>query len=268
MANLIAAILVISLAWWLLKTIVPALAVVVVLVGGCYVIYRFLFWITHRRPLTEDEMERLSSARRVASINKTYSFTHNVVRVNPDYRASLNKEGRWDRVSIPLGETLSLLTQMLRYKRHEWSVWCIADETECKYVWANKGDDNVSCYFKGSMAVVAALAETSRCNTLIHMHNHPHTQERTWNLLSPSETDLETLQHMSQVCEGIGLNFVDALCSQGKFIVFGWAFPDQYYPAGSSVEEVRIENGISKAQNFRLHTELAKIRNEKISIAK
>lgn len=268
MANLIAAILVIALVWWLLKKIVPVLAVVALVVGTCYVIFKFLFWLTHRRPLTEDEMERLSSARRVAAINSTYSFTHDVVHVNPDYRASLDKEGRWDRVSIPLGETLSLLTQMLRYKRHEWSVWCIADETECKYLWANKGDDNESCYFKGSMAVVGALAEASKCNTLIHMHNHPHTEERTWNLLSPSETDMETLNHMSPICDGLGLNFVDALCSQGKFIVFGWSFPDQYYPTGSSVEEVRIENGISKEQNFRLHTELARIRNEKISIAK
>lgn len=231
-----------------------------------WLIYKLLYWFTHRRPLTQDEVAQLSKARRILYINSHFNFVRTAVGVNPQYRASLNANGRWDKVSIPLNETLALLTQLLRYKRHEWSVWCLCDDMTCKYIWANKGDDNESCYFKGSMVALYALAIEEKCTTLIHMHNHPHTQDIYWNLLSPSETDLKTLQHQKENCEKVGINYIDALCSQGSFIIFGYLFPKDFVPPETSIDEIQSENGLSKKKNYSLHKELKKIKRIDINI--
>lgn len=242
----------------------PLLTVLFILIlsGACY---KFAFWITHQRPLNEDEIKELSSSRRIKYINERFQFTHGVVGVNPSYRASLNADGRWDRIDIPIKELPSLVSQLLRYKRHEWSLWCLCDDLHCKLLWANKGYDNQSCYFKGSMEQLAILAVQEGCSTLIHMHNHPHTQERYGNLLSPSTADLETLESMKEFCETVGLNFIDGICSQGEFKIFGCSFPDNYFPDDSSVDIIKNQNGISKKRNYQLHKELKKTRKIKLS---
>lgn len=228
------------------------------------VIYRFLFWLTHRRPLAESEIKQLSECRRAVYISKIFQFTHEKTKVNPAYRSSLDKEGRWDRIDIPLRETPSLITELLRYKRHEWFVWCLADEEKSRFIWANKGDDNESCYFKGSISQLVALAKAANCSTVIHFHNHPHTAEITWNLLNPSMQDLKTLENMSGRFGAEGMNYISALCSQGGFIVYGSSFASQYYPKGTSTAEIEKENGISQWNNYKLHRELQKHRKAKI----
>lgn len=227
-----------------------------------------VFRIIHRRPLLDNEIEMLSQARRKAYINELFAFSHQPASVNPEYRASLSHEGRWDRVDVELKKTLSLLTELLKYKRHEWSVWCLANDTRCMYLWANKGWDNSSCFFKGSMVQLVALAKSTGCTTLIHMHNHPHTADRTWNLLRPSDTDLQSLSSMQDICDEAGLNYIDALCSQGKYIIFGFSFFDGYYPTGTRVEDIAAENGLSEKSNYSLHKELRKIKNVKINLLK
>lgn len=235
-----------------------------ILLFAFFIAKEIIFWCTHRRPLSDEEVKSLSEARRCVEINKIFQFTHNQVKVNPTFRSSLDREGRWDKIDVELNQTPALITEMLRYKRHEWSIWCLTNEQKCKFLWANKGDDNESCYFKGSIPGLISLATHSDCNTVIHFHNHPHTADRTWNLLSPSDQDMRTLKAMSETFENGGLNYISALCSQGKYIIYGSMFYSGYYPPGTSMNEVRKENDVSEKQNYRLHKELRKIKKAKI----
>lgn len=255
---------------WIKENIEAIAGLFYVLIGAVviYALVRIIdsvvFKMTHKRPLSDEEVELLSKARRNAYINELFAFSHQPKPINPEYRSSLNREGRWDKIDIELKHTLAILTELLKYKRHEWSVWCLANDSRCIYLWANKGWDNSSCYFKGSMHQLIDLANATGCTTLIHMHNHPHTADRTWNLLSPSDTDLQTFSGMKDTCNEAGLNFVDALCSQGKYIIYGFSFYEGYYPAGTRVEDIAAENGIDEKSNYILHKELRKIKNTKI----
>ena len=252
-----------GLIYWIAQAAIIAWPIIAAVIC-VYIIKEIVFWRTHRRPLSNEEVKLLSEARRCAEINKIFQFTHEKVKVNPKYRSSLVNEGRWDRIDFATKNTPDLITELLRYKRHEWSVWCLTDEEKCKYIWANKGDDNESCYFKGSIPGLISLAAHSNCNTVIHFHNHPHTADRTWNLLSPSEQDLKTLKAMGETFENCGLNYISALCSQGKYIIYGNMFYSGYYPPGTSQNEVRKENDVSEKQNYRLHKELRKNKKTKI----
>ena len=228
-------------------------------------VYSFVFWLTHRKPLTDEQVAALAEARKCNYINTHFCFSENGFKINPKYRESLNKEGRWDRVSISYPVIGSAIAELLRFKRHEWSIMILANEKEAKYIWANKGDDNSSCYSKANFLHLLMLANTNECNTVLHFHNHPHTQERYWNLLVPSETDLKTLKTLTDYFNKAGLNFIDGIVSQGKYTIFGYGFSPEYRPKGTTVEEISLENNKSKKGNYKLHRELKKNKYTKIS---
>ena len=211
-----------------------------------------------KKPLTEEEIARLSEIRRIKYINDHFVFLHRDIVSNPRYRESLNTSGRWDCISIDYRSVFFFLADLLKYKRHEWFIYVLSDEHEAKLLWANKGDDNSSCYYLGSNDQLVELAKANDCNTVICFHNHPHTQDRYWNLLSPSETDINTFERLSDFYNERGLNFIDGLCSQGKYSVYGQSFSYDYIPPGCSIREIANENAVTNKGNRRLRKELRK----------
>ena len=230
-----------------------------------YLIYEFIFWKTHQRPLSKEEVFKLSNIRKVRYINEHFKFSRNTYNINPNYRSCLNKSGRWDNISIPNHNILSFLTALLKYKRHEWWVYLLADDNTGRLVWANKGPNNESCYFTGNILTVLNLAKKHNCHTVIHIHNHPHTLERYWNLLSPSDTDLETSKKLKDFCNSHNLNFINAVCSQGSFLIYDYCF-DSFFPKGSSQSEIFSENNLSPRNNYILHKEIRKWGKIKIDL--
>lgn len=228
-----------------------------------FILYKIWQDKKDREPLSDVEIKRLSEARRADYINSHFRIDTTRATVNPRYRESLAKFGRWDKVSIEYSKICPLITDLLKYKRHEWSVWVLANEHEGKFIWANKGDDNESCYFMGDMAYLIELAHDNDCNTVIHFHNHPHTQDRYWNLLSPSKTDIDTLEKMKVRFDAAKLNYISGLCSQGRFIIYGQMFYSSFYPGNSKTASiVAVING--EKANKELHKELRRIGNTKI----
>ncbi len=209
-------------------------------------LFSILFWLTHRRPLSPEQISKLAEARRCHYINQNFRFSSDRFNVNPKYRESLSKEGRWDRVSISYPVIATAIAEILRYKRHEWYVLVLSNEKESKFIWANKGDDNKSCYSKANIIQTILLAESNDCNTVMAFHNHPHTQDSYWNLLAPSETDIVSCNRFKQVFNEVGLNYIDGLVSQGNYIIYGYSFADSYHPAGSTIEEINKENNNNK----------------------
>lgn len=291
MIDLIVLILIGAVIYGVVKWVKTNIAIILIVIGlilSAYIVYRLCEHFAekaererkrkaeeeqkrildekYRQPLTDEEIIQLSEARRNKGINEEFAFTHSIVTANPAFRSSLNVEGRWDRINEDLIDMPSLLADVLRYKRHEWYIWCLADNRTCKLIWANKGDDNSSCYYKGNILELVSLAASAECSTVLCMHNHPHTQERWWDLLEPSDTDLESFERMSTLFEASGLKYIDALCSQGKFRIYGYSIPDDYWPDGSRIEDVVAENSISEDGNRKLHIELDKIIDTDINI--
>ena len=230
----------------------------------CFVRYQIRLYHASKFPLSNEEVALLAEVRRADYINRSFRIVPLKASVNPRYRESLDRNGRWDRVSLKYKEILPLLTELLRYKRHEWYVWVLANEFEAKYIWANKGDDNKSCYFTGSIPYLIYLAKENNCNTVIGFHNHPHTKDRYWDLLKPSNTDLKSFNYYADTFNKVGLNYIDGLCSQGRYIVYGQMFSEKYCPVHCSVEEISAQNGLSGSDNRLLHKELRKKKHIKI----
>ena len=249
----------------ILEKYIIILFVILISIIVAYLIYELIFFITQRKPLSQDEILQLSKIRRIKYINNHYNFFRNTYNINPKYRSCLDKTGRWDRVSLPNNTILSFLTTLLKYKRHEWWVCVLADDNEGKLIWANKGPNNESCYFTGSQSNLLEMTKLYNCNTVIHIHNHPHTFDRYWNLLSPSETDLETSKILKKFYSSQNLNYIDALCTQGDFLIYEYSF-ETFFPKGTSEKEISLENNISPINNYKLHKEIRKGKNERINL--
>lgn len=216
-----------------------------------------------RQPLNDEEINSLLQQRKICYINSTFCFLQNKIKVNPDYRRAMEVQGRWDRISVGLTELPTLMAELLRTKRHEWFLWCLADDKNCKFLWANKGDDNESCYSKISPLAVALLAKKEDCTTIIRIHNHPHTQQDgDFLLLTPSKIDLRSFANLKELFKQYELNLIDIVCSQGRFRVYAHSFCN--FPKELSIDAIRAENGVSEEHNIALHRELELSRDIKI----
>ncbi|MBO5210659.1 MAG: hypothetical protein J6B80_01865 [Clostridia bacterium] len=241
---------------WLLLIIICFLVLLIA--------YEFNFWKTHQRPLTSEEILKLSKIRQIKYINKFFHFSRQQFNINPSFRSHLDQSGRWDKISLPVSATASFLTALLKYKRHEWWVMVLADEYTAKLIWANKGLNNESCYFKGDYETLLNLAKKYNCNTIISMHNHPHTSDRYWNLLHPSETDLKTAKKLKSLFKNEKMNLIESLCSQGDFIVYDYMFSSPF--PNTSIKEISAENNISENNNYKLHCEIRNGKNLKVNL--
>ena len=219
----------------------------------------------NRKPLSEEEIVMLSKARKATYINTHFKFSNNQFVVNANYRACIASEGRWDKVSIDYSMIPSFVADLLRLKRHEWHVYILSNDVEGKWVWCHKGIDNSQVRIPHLlMAHAADKAIESGCNTIISFHNHPHIQERYWDLLKPSNEDLECFEMEKKIISSKGLNLICGIVSQGKYSIYGYSFPSSYMPNGCSIEEIRELNGKSKKENAKLRKELRKTKNEEI----
>lgn len=215
------------------------------------------------KPLNNKEMEKLAKGRKAHYINKHFGFSNEKFSVNPKYRASIESGGRWDKVEIEYKKIAPLIADLLKTKRHEWNVYVLSDENSGKYIWCHKGDDNSRVRIPHLLMGIAAVkAKENDCNTVIAFHNHPHTQARYWDLLKPSDADIDCFNTEKKVFCGDGLNFISGIVSQGNYSIFGYAFPDSYIPPGCSLKEIEEENNISKKHNAKLRSELRKVKGE------
>jgi hypothetical protein len=229
-----------------------------------YACFEGIYYVTHQRPLTDKEILKLAQKRRNAHINSHFKITHQKMSVNPKFRACFTNNGRWDTFVLPFDEIMPCITETFRYKRHEWSIYALANENGSKLLWANKGNDNSSTYYKGSIPLLITLARNTGCNTVIHMHNHPHTQGRYWNLLRPSDQDITSYNYYREIFNDNGLNYIVGVCTQGEFMIYGQMFSDAYMPISEIVKNISDENKKGVKYSYKLHLERRKPGNNKI----
>lgn len=188
-------------------------------------------WIQeHSRPLNDDELKLLYDLRFKKYIENKFKFKKVGYRATDSYRSSLNSDGRLDTLNIPIEHIPVFLTDLLRHKRHEWIAFVFCDEKNSRYIWLNKGPNNEKVSPKIPIELLVSLAKQKNCYTIIEFHNHPHTQDRWWNLLGPSDQDLKTEKYLSEYFFNNGISLISGLCTQGMYIIYGYKFHENSCP--------------------------------------
>lgn len=228
----------------------------IVIVMIVWLIWEFIFYGTHKRPLTENEIRRLGKKRRRKYIRRNYLFSAKNVAVNKDFKSSLNANGRLYRLDEELSDAPSLIAVLLKGKKHEWLIHAIEKDAKITHIWANKGNNNRSVGDGLGLIGLIKICKDVGGYSILSFHNHPNPNPDRYNCLVPSKTDKKSAAYYSEQLSGEGINYFDFVCERGRFLMYHKNVSPLFCPDTARVENIAKENEITKKQNYKLHREL------------
>ena len=105
-----------------------------------------------------------------------------------------------------------------------------------------------------SIESIVDFAKKNQCTTIIKFHNHPHTADRWWDLLSPSNTDLNTAEKLSEYLYNNGISLISGLCTQGMFIIYDYQFHDNSLPNDLRMNSlVNFNQNATDEEHIKMH---------------
>ena len=84
-----------------------------------YIVYRVIFYYTHRKPLTYEQAALLSKRYAGEYIKNHYVFPKRWVNADPHFKSNLDATGRWYEIKIPLNIFPAYVASLLSGKHHE-----------------------------------------------------------------------------------------------------------------------------------------------------
>lgn len=214
------------------------------------------FLLTHRRELTDVEMEKLSQKRRKNYIRMNYNFR--LVNAFPDknFKSSMNPKGQMYNANISLEDFPSYAANLLKWKKHEWVLLALVQDKQVKCFYANKGLDKSSVSFNCNIYDLLEICKDNSCQTIMRFHNHPNSDPQRYNCLLASNQDKISAKSISEITIKEGVNWIDFICERGKFTRFFYEFSNTFFPESSQICYIEEENGESKVRNYKLQREL------------
>ena len=234
--------------------------VIILFISIIVYIISYKHWCkTHRRPLTEDEIKRLSHKR----INKEIKRVNNLVgRFESGYKyeknTSLHSTGYFYNCNIDSYEFPSYISSQLFGKKHEWIVIGIVKNGIVIGYWANKGNDRNSVSLSISIKNIVELCVKNNCTAVLDLHNHPNSNPNKYNCLIASNSDKKTSRIWSDELNNKGISLFSFVCERGNWLLYFKNLTNklQVYPEFTKISYINKENNVSEEQNLKLHKEL------------
>jgi hypothetical protein len=214
----------------------------------------FVFGLLHLRPLTVDEILRLSEKRRHTEVRRYFTYDQTSVAVNKDFKTKMRPDGQFYIVNDSLSGFPSKAAALIKGKKHEWVICAFERNKSIDLIWLNKGiKAEVSIGL--TLAQIVQVATTHNYTSVLRFHNHPNSNPNRYDLLMPSQQDIISTKFYAAQLEKFGINFIDFVCERGRFKEFSLTTPNNFMPLGSFRAAVEILNGTSRIRNLLLHIE-------------
>lgn len=220
-----------------------------------YLVFELFYFLFHTDPLNREEIEKLSKKRKKKYIKDNYNFICYDLKVNKSFKSAMKPNGGWYDVEEELRIFPSLISALLKWKKHEWVVIAIEKEGVVYGFYANKGSDNSSVSFNCSLQYLMNKCQQHNCYTIMRFHNHPNDNPQYKTGLLASKQDLISAKACSDIV-GTKYNWLDFVCERGRFIKYYEVYSQNFLPACAKIESIMAQNNISKLRNYKLHREL------------
>lgn len=220
-----------------------------------YLAFELLFFIFHKKPLNEKEIKKLSEKRKRKYIKHNYNFVWYNLSVNKTFKSSMKPSGNWYDVREELRTFPSLISALLKGKKHEWVVIAIENNCLIYGFYANKGVNNSTVSFNCDFQYLINKCEQYNCNTIMRFHNHPNENPKKQTCLLASKQDFISAESCADIVNS-KYNWLDFVCERGKFIKFYEKYSPNFLPDCAKIENIASKNNISKFNNYKLHREL------------
>ncbi len=230
-----------------------------------YLLYELIFWITHRNPLTEVEIQMLAEKRRIRNINGYYTFSPDERTVSQAFKSNMRASGKTYSVNEHLSEIPALAAALLKYKKHEWIIIAFEKDASVMYLWINKGNDNVSANLFIDLNDIVEFSLKNQVSTVLMFHNHPNSNPKIYDCRQPSQIDLNTAEKFCNILGCKGINHIAFVCERGRFYRYYYHYAASFKPVKNYIESIRLTDSSDKRNNYRLHREIRKSRRTKYS---
>lgn len=225
---------------------------------SCITLWLFtelVFWISHRRPLSETEVKKLMEKRRNKYIKIHFTLRETNSYPDKDFKSKLRPSGKFYTSDIDCEMFPSYVANLLKGKKHEWVVLGCLKNNKVKCFYANKGDDNQSVSFNVDISELVTFCTVNGYQTIMRFHNHPNSDPQHYTCFLASEQDKRSAEYLSNITLSAGINWLDYVCERGHVLEFARKFSEEYYPAESSFEYISKENSM-KDNYYKLQREL------------
>lgn len=227
-----------------------------------YSLRKFTFWYTHHDPLNENEVKLLAEKRRTRDINTFYSFVNVELKVNKQLKSEMKASGSFYRTNIMLSDMPAIAASFLKSKKHEWILLAFEKNKEIKYLWMNKGSNNVSVdLLKMNSADIVLFSETLQISTVLAFHNHPNSNPDIFNYAKASQIDMDTANRLSGKLSIKGINHIAFVCERGRFYRYFFNCVDNFLPISRYIETLNSLDTTDRQINYSLHKELRSSQN-------
>ncbi len=215
----------------------------------------FVFYFTHRKPLTYEQVVSLARRRAKAYASKNYKFSKARIASNPAFKTHMDITGRWYTINEPLSTFPSLVADLLKGKHHEWVIIALEKNGIVYKMWTNKGTDNQSVSFNCDLNdIIQRSIQENGCSVL-RFHNHPNPDPSKYTTLLASELDFSSAKACSEIVCNSGLNWFDFVCAQGNYILFYSKISDSFRIHGSTESDLVDLCGITPRMDYHLQKE-------------
>jgi len=216
-------------------------------------IAEIVFYVKHKHPLSEVEIEKLSKKRRRKHIATAYNFKHYDITVNKQFKSSMSTAGKLYTIDEDLHTFPSTAAALLKSKKHEWILLALAADNKVIYLWMNKGFDNKSVsYFCSLDTIITKMKRVEAC-TILCFHNHPN------GVLGASSQDMKSAREIAVKTNAMGINLIEFVCATGRWHQYFKSISPTFLPKSAQLHNIRQENGLSEKSNYKLHREIGLI---------
>lgn len=208
---------------------------------------------THKYPLSNEEIEELAQYRRKKAINSHYNFLTKSKKTSRKFRKSMNPDGKYYHIEVPLEELPSLAASLLQNKKYEWRILAFERDGMVDCIYSNKGEAH-SVTIKEDITNILKLCDECEYTTVFDVHNHPS------GVLRASSADISACDNLSRIFEKMNINFIGIIVSNNYWTCYYKNICDSFLPELNFINQVYNENGSNKEKNLALHKELKILR--------
>ncbi|MDO8632312.1 MAG: hypothetical protein Q7R41_17655 [Phycisphaerales bacterium] len=206
--------------------------------------------------LTSVQIECLAAKLRSRLIYEYFSFGRDPLTMDNTFKQTMRSDGSFHWVDYPLESALSIAASHLKYKKHEWIVFLFCAGHRVVGLWCNKGPDSTKVSLSIDIGDICRIASSKQTDLVVCSHNHPNPYSASVSLLGASEQDLRSSQYFAQMINAQGMNFLDVVCERGRWLIYGESYVSSFFPYEMILAEIVARNGLSGADNRKLHREL------------
>ena len=234
--------------------VIALAALVMVVLIACIV-----FRKTHQKPLSYEQIIKLSRRYADEYVKKNYRFTASAKTNTPLFGSIVRENRTWYSLEEPLNTFPANVATLLRNEELEWAVTAIEKEGVVKALWLDRDAVNSNTFLRCNANRIVEKCQQIGGYTIFRFHNHPAQEADNPSAIAPTELETSFAQECSEIACRNGINWYDFICSKGRFKLYYSQIADSFEVEGKDVSSIIDKIDIVPEMDYKMQKEYYKL---------